>query len=454
MAKKELTEGPVWRALARTSAPMAFGILAVLSIGLADAYFLGQLGGAPLAAVGYIYPVTVSLASLAIGLSAGANAAISQALGRKDGAGDVARLSLHAFALGVTLAIAVAAVFMLIQPILFGLMGAGPDVMEQIQAYAPFWALSFPFLVVLMLTNALFRAHGDSVFASVFMIIAAVVNIALNPMLIFGWGPIPAMEAGGAALATFVGRVIAALGAVLFAIKTGYLKQCGKLFENVRKNVLAIVKVGAPASFSNAINPAGMAFVTAAVAMLGDAAVAGFGAAARVQSIAIVCLLALSSGIGPVVGQNWGADRKDRAQAAVVQSWVFCALYGLALGIGLALGGERIAAFITEDSEAAAFTARYLQVVGWSLFGYGILVTANAAMNARSQALYSMGLSLGRIALIYVPCAWLGVWVAGYTGILAAAVLANLAAVVGAVYLARKTELLPESAKLRHHVTA
>lgn len=454
MAQKDLTKGPVWHALAHTSAPMSFGILAVLSIGLADAYFLGQLGGAPLAAVGYIYPVTITMASLAIGLSAGANAALSQALGKKSDAKHIARLSLHAFALGVTVATAIATTFVAVFPVLFRLMGAGDDVMEQIAAYAPYWALSFPFLVVLMLTNALFRAHGDAVFASVFMVLAAVVNIALNPLLIFGWGPIPAMEAGGAALATFIGRVMAAAAAVLFAIKTGYLMKCGALLADFWGSIREIVKVGAPASFSNAINPAGMALVTAAVATLGDAAVAGFGAATRVQSIAIVCLLALSAGIGPVVGQNWGADRKDRAQSAVLQAWAFCAAYGLALGLALALGGDWIASLITEDIDAVEYTALYLQVVGWSLFGYGILVTANAAMNARSQALYSMSLSLGRIALIYVPCAWLGVWLAGYTGILAAAVLANLTAVVGAIVFARKTELLPQPDDLRQRMTA
>jgi len=80
MAQADLTRGPVWKALAWVSAPMTLGIVAVLSVGLADAYFLGQLGQAPLAAVGFIYPVTTALTSMSIGLSAGANAVVSQAI--------------------------------------------------------------------------------------------------------------------------------------------------------------------------------------------------------------------------------------------------------------------------------------------------------------------------------------------------------------------------------------
>ena len=179
--------------------------------------------------------------------------------------------------------------------------------------------------------------------------------------------------------------------------------------RDLKRSLGELAGVGAPAAFSNAINPAGMALVTAAVATLGDAAVAGFGAATRIQSVAIVAMLALSAGIGPVVGQNWGAERKDRARAAVRHAWLFCACYGTLLAIVLFALADPLARAIATDAEAAGYTRRYLMVVGWSLFGYGVLVTANAAMNARSKALHSMALSLGRIFVVYLPLAWLGV---------------------------------------------
>lgn len=454
MARRNLTEGPVWRAMAHVSAPMTLGILGVLSVGVADAYFLGQLGAGPLAAVGFIYPVTTTLASLAIGLSAGANAAISQALGRGDADRDIYRLSYHALGLGLILSLLVAGVLFLIFPWIFAAMGAGEAVGEEIAAYMPWWAASFPFLVMLMVTNAVFRAHGDAALASLFMILAAAINIVLNPLLIFGALGIEGLGTEGAALATLAGRVVAVAVAFFFAVRLGYLRRCGPILTDLRDSMGQIVPVGAPAAFSNAINPAGMALVTAAVATLGEAAVAGFGAATRVQSVGIVALLALSAGIGPVVGQNWGAGQPERSRAAVVQAWGFSMIYGAILACVLWLVAAPLADAMASDAEAAGYTRDYLRWVGLSLFGYGILVTANAAMNARSKALYSMSLSIARIFAVYLPLAWLGVWLAGYPGILAAAVTANLAGAAGAVWLCRRASLLPGNQALRAAATA
>ncbi|NNF25316.1 MAG: MATE family efflux transporter [Rhodobacteraceae bacterium] len=443
---RDLTEGPIWRALSAVSAPMALGIFAVLSVGIADAYFLGRIGATELASVGFIYPVTAAITSLAIGLSAGANAALSQSIGRDDDAQDTNRLALHTLALGTGLGIVVALLVLVLHPYLFALMGAGPEVQAAIAQYIPWWALSFPFLVLMMTINATFRAHGDGARSAIIMVISAAVNVALDPILIFGWGPIPAMEVAGAAQATAFARIAATGIAIGWALRSGIIRTCGNLGTGFAGSARSILKVGFPAAFSNAINPAGMAAVTAAVATLGETAVAGFGAATRVQSLALVPLLALSSGIGPVVGQNWGAKRQDRARGAVWLSWGVCLAYGAAAAAVLTLFGGWIASAIASDADAARFTEQYLRIVGWSLFGYGILVTGNAAMNARSKALWSTGLSLTRIFVVYLPLAWIGVAMFGFAGILVAAVLANLYAAWGAMVAGRATGLLATDA--------
>ena len=187
----------------------------------------------------------------------------------------------------------------------------------------------------------------------------------------------------------------------------------------------------------------GMAAVTAAVATLGDAAVAGFGAATRIQTLALVPMLALSSGIGPVIGQNWGADRQDRAGGAMRFTFLLCILYGAALAAVLLLFGDVFAEAIASGEEDAQIATTYLHIAGLSLFGYGMMVTANAAMNARSRATVSMGLSLGRILLVYIPLAWALVGVMGFTGIAVAAAVANVAAALAALVAARWTGILP-----------
>ena len=439
---RDLTQGPVWRALTAMSAPMMLGILAVLSVGLADAYFLGLLGGTPLAAVGFIYPVTAAITSLSIGLAAGANAAVSQAIGRHDSDADAARIGLHAFALGVVLAVVVGLTLYLLFPTLFALLGASDAVLTEIKAFMPWWCLSFPFLVITMLINALFRAHGNSRISAGFMSAEAILNIGLTPLLIFGWGFVPGFETAGAAMATFLARLVICVLAFAYAVRRDLLGLGNDLTKNLGRSLKEVTKVGGPAALSNAINPAGMALVTAAVATVGEAAVGGFGAATRIQSIVLVPMLGLSSGIGPVVGQNWGAEKYDRAAQGLQASYIFCLGYGLLTGAGLAIFAEPLANLLASGNDATEYAATYLRIVGWSLFGYGFVVVTNAAMNARSKAVWSTGLSLGRIMLVYLPFAWLGVTAFGYVGITAAAVAANVIAAAAALGAAYATGLL------------
>lgn len=440
--KRDLTEGPVWKALTAMSAPMSLGIFSVIAVGLADAYFLGKVSGAALAAVGFIYPVITALTSLSIGLSAGANAALSQAVGAGENADDTQRLGLHAIGLGMTLSVVFGMLIWLSSPLIFGVLGANGDVATEIGAYMPLWALSFPFLVTMMITNSVFRAHGDGATSAAIMILAAFFGIALNPVLIFGWGPIPEMGTAGAALSTLIGRVVAMAVALWIAWRRGLLGVCGNMFTGLLKSCLRILKVGLPASMSNAINPAGMALVTAAVATVGDDAVAGFGAAGRVQSILLVPLMALSSGIGPVVGQNWGADKRDRVHTATFNAFGFSLVYGAFTGIVLVSFASPIAGLLASGESDQAYAAQYLRFVGLTMFGYGILVIANAAMNARDKAVWSMSLSLGRIFGLYLPLAWLGVSIFGYSGIVGAAAIANLVGAAAAVVVAWRTDIL------------
>jgi putative MATE family efflux protein len=436
-ATRDLNEGPVWRALASVAGPMSFGIAAVVSVGLVDAYFLGRLGEDALAAVGFVYPITMTITSLSIGASAGANAAISQALGRRDDEDEVIRVGLHALAIGVVLAAVAGLAFWAVDGWLIGAMGAEGEVLDAALDYTPVWAASFPALVGMMLMNAVFRAHGNGVWAAGVMAFSAAVNVALTPALILGWGPAPELGIAGAAWATLIAYSVACAAAALLALRAGVLRPCGALAQGFASSARVLARVGGPASLSNAIRPAGMAAVTAAVAMVGTSYVAGFGAAGRVQGLAAVPLLALSAGIGPVVGQAWGAGLAGRAAEALRLSCLFALGYGLALATVLFFAAPWIAGLFADEGEARDAAATYLRVVGWSLFGFGMLVVGNAALNAMDRAGYAMAVSMARVLVVYLPLAWLGAVTVGYWGILAAAVAANLFAAAAVLVAAR-----------------
>jgi putative MATE family efflux protein len=425
-AEKTLNDGPVGRALWSVSAPMTIGILGVLSVGLADAFFLARDGATSLAAIGFVFPVITALTSLSIGLSAGTNTIISQAIGRGEDSEDRRRMTLHAMALALGLSCTLALLIYLLAPYLFGAMGAEGDVLEAILGYMRFWCVSFPFLVTSMALNAVFRAAGRSAVAATTMLLQALLNIALDPVLIFGLGPIPAMSMDGAGLASLIARMMSFVGLAVFAWHAGVLQLSAAPWHGALASVRRIVRVGAPAAMSNAINPLGMAIVTGFVATIGDTAVAGFGAATRVQGVVVVPLLALSSGIGPVVGQAWGAGNEARAREGLRITHLACAIFGIAVAALLLFFAAPVAALMTSGSEAQAYTATYLRIASWGFLGYGILITANAAMNARDRALWSMSLSGSRIFLLYVPMTWAGVQLGGYSGMIIGALIANL----------------------------
>lgn len=439
---KDLTTGSVRRAVVAVSAPMVIGILGVILVGLADAYFLGRVGQAELAAVGFFFPVVTTVLSLSIGLSAGVNAALSQAIGRKESDGHVARVAFHALGLGLAVALVTGVTLWAVDGAIYRLMGASEAVQPLIADYMFWWAASFPLLVTVMLMGAMFRAHGNAIVAAIVMSGQSVFNIAINPVLIFGPGPFPAMSTEGAGLATFLARALSVACALVWAVRHGYLSWCSEPLKGLWTSAKRIFAVGLPAAFSNAINPLGMAAVTAAVATLGEAAVAGYGAATRIQTVAMVPMLALSSGIGPVIGQNWGAERHDRARDATRFTFFLCTGYGAIVGLVLLLFGGALGGLIASGAEDTGIAAIYLRIVGLSLFGYGVLVTGNAAMNARSKALYSMGLSLGRIFVVYIPLAWILVGLMGFTGIAIAAATANVVAAMATIWAARHVDLL------------
>lgn len=447
-AKSDLNDGPVARQLARLSAPMSVGILSVLAVGLADAFFLARAGASELTAVGFVYPVIVAVSAFSVGLSAGANTALSQARGRTETDRKVACLALHACILGTGIGLGIALALWALAPWLFSLLGARGVVLDNILAYLPYWIASFPILVLTMILNAAFRAAGDGVTAAIIMVITAVLNIALTPALIFGYGPLPEMGMAGAGLATLIARAMAVALVIFLALRRGMVSIGTRPFEGFTRSVREMLGVALPAAASRAINPAGMAIVTAAVATVGDTAVAGFGAASRIQAIALVPFFALASGLGPVVGQAWGAGDEDRARAAMRAATLFTLAYGIALATLLVGFADPLARLMTAADAPAEYTAAYLRFVGWSLAGYGLAVAANAAMTGRARAAWAMGLSLSRIGLIYIPFAWLGVLTFGYEGILAAAVATNIGAFWGALITTSATRIGPTDTAL------
>ena len=210
--KLDLTQGKVSSHILRMLGPSSLAIVALLSAGIIDTIYLGHLtnpdipnmGVLALAAVGFAYPLTFIGNSANIGLGAGTLSAVSRAIGRKD-IEQAKRRGTAAMMLAVSFMLIIINVMLLILPNLLDLLGAKGQIKELAQSYL---RITLPGLVIMSMTSLcanILRARGEAALPSSFMIVNALVNIILDPLLIFGIGPFPRLEVEGAALATFIG---------------------------------------------------------------------------------------------------------------------------------------------------------------------------------------------------------------------------------------------------------
>ncbi|MEL7190541.1 MAG: MATE family efflux transporter [Pseudomonadota bacterium] len=405
-SRAKLATGSIPAHLISQTMPMVFGVAAMTSIGLIDSYFIGQLGPKALAAISFIFPVLVAVNSLAVGVMVGINSVVARAIGEDDHdkAVRLANLGLiFSLVIGVIMGLSM---YLLIGPI-FTLMNAPADLLPLISDYMVPFAFGFPITLLVMGCNGVLRAQGEAKKTSYVSFTFAGVNWVLDPILIVGAFGIPGFGMMGAAYATIVGWA-AGLAMAIYLVRKADLPidparvMKGKIAEHLR----SLIKVGLPAACSNAINPMGLSVLTALVALEGEAAVAGFGAAGRLQSFAVVPLLALSGSIGAIVGQNWGANRFDRAREAAGYAGAFCVVWGLAIAIPMAFAGEWFARAFTDDPAVIREFALYLKIAAWGYLGFGLLIVCNGIMNAVDHANYALVQSIARVFLVMLPVAW------------------------------------------------
>ena len=423
----KLTRGSIRGHLVTQTTPMIIGVAAIMSIGLVDAYFIGQLGRTELAAISFIFPISVALTSMGVGVMVGINSVVARALGEGDWDKAARRANfgmVFAVSVGVILGLTL---FALLDP-LFSLMNADAATLPFIRAYMQPFALGFPLLMAIMGINGTLRGQGEARKTSYISICYAAANWVLDPILITGAFGIEGLGIVGATYATLTGWAIAIVLGLYLIRKTDLPFNPALIREGrIGAPLGAIARVAAPAAFSNSINPIGLSVLTALVAIEGQAAVAGFGAAGRLQSFATVPLLALSGSIGAIVGQNWGASQYERARRAVRWAFGFCVVYGLLIALVLFGFGERFASLFSDDPAVVAQFDAYLRIAVWGYAGFGLLITANGVLNAVDKASLALLQSFARVFLVMMPFAWLlrGSW--GADAIYAAELVANLA---------------------------
>lgn len=434
----KLTEGPVGRHLVNMTVPVLLGIATMMGQALVDAWFLGRVGDRALAAHAFSFPILMIVSSVAIGLGAGTSSVVARAIG---GGNDerAKRLTTDALLLSFLITAAICAVGIVTIEPLFRLLGAPEDMLPLIRGFMIILYLGVPFVVVGMVGMASMRATGDTRLPSTLMIFGAILNVALDPILIFGVGPIPALGLNGAAYAALLARGTIFVGAiVMLRNRLDMVTLAVPEWSELRRSWRDVLHVGLPAAGTNAIVPMGAAVITAMVARFGPDAVAGFGVASRIESMTLVMYYAMSAIIGPFVGQNLAAGKEERIVRALRYCAGFCVVSGLAVAVLLAVFAGPLAALFSESDAVIGVTSLFLVIAPIGYGAYGIVMVMNASFNGIGQPLPGVAISMGRMLVIYVPLALVGMAYFKTTGIFAAYPVANILSGVLAYAWARR----------------
>ncbi len=425
---RNLTEGPVGHSIRSLMLPMLVGMIAMLSYNIADTYFVGQLGTMELAAISFTFPVSFIVGIVTMGIGIGTASVCARLFGAKKHT-DVERVAVHAMLLGLIMGLIITVAGLLTIDPLFTLLGADETTLPVIQRYMRIYYWSGIFLVIPMIANSVMRASGNAKTPALIMTMAAVFNIILDPILIFGLFGAPRLEVEGAAIATLISN----MGTLIASILAVTLKEHLITFRHLWLNLMMdscrrIMHVGLPSMASSLIAPITTAFITYQVAQFGQEAVAGFGIASRVEGLMLMAIMALSAAITPFVGQNFGGQQYDRISQGIHWCYRFSVVYGLAAAGLLMLTSGYIARIFSDDATAIATAQLHLRIVPVSYLALGMAMTVNSSFNAIGKPLPAMFISLTRTILVYAPLAFLLARLFGLVGVFAAACTANFIA--------------------------
>lgn len=399
---------PIGRTLARLTVPMIAGIISLMLASLIDAYFLGQLGTPELAALGFILPVVYSVHSVGLGLGMGVSVLTARLLG--EGRFDLAAsLVTDSRLLVLAAGILVAIPLYLWRIELFTLMGAGPKVLPHVLEYMSQWLPAIPLIMLNLASNNTLRAAGSPAKSALVLTVVAAVNGLLDPLLIFGLGPIPGMGMAGAALAAVTAWIVScAVSDHLLSVHEHLILRGRPQWRSLLVNWQQLLPIGVPAIFANLLTPIATAVLTAMVANFGATAVAGFGVCTRIDALSMIVVFALSATLPLFIGQNIGAGKIERARHALFTALKFSLLFQITVYLPLAILAPRIGALFSDNPQVIDTIAIYLRVVPLSYGAHAIVILVMVSLNALKRPRTALLTTVLRLLAINLPLAWLG----------------------------------------------
>lgn len=391
------------RAIFLLAVPMILELIMESTFAVVDIYFVGKLGASAVATVGLTETYLFLLYSVAMGLATAVTAIIARRIGEKnrEAAGKAAVQSIF---LGLLCSIPFSIAGIFFSKELLALMGADAWSIEYGYRYTQWMLGGNAVIVLLFVINAVFRGGGDAAIAMRVLWIGNGINILLVPLLINGWGPIPAMGIQGAAIATTIGR------------GTGVIIQLWTLFNGGKhiqaklsqlywdaKTMLAIVKTALGGVGQMIVGMTSWIFLMRILADVGSEAVAGATIALRILMFTMMPAWGLSNAAATLVGQNLGAGQPDRAESTVWRIGFYNMIFLVGVSVVYFLYHDSLMGFFSEDTRVIAIGGEWLRILSYSYFVYGWWMVSTQAFNGAGDTSTPTKINLVFFWLIQIP---------------------------------------------------
>jgi len=403
---QDFTTGNLNRAILLLAIPMVLEMVLESLFAVVDVFWVGRLGADAIATVGLTESILSLVVAIGFGLGMSTTAMVARRIGEKDPT-DAAVAGVQAIVLGLAMSLLIGVPCWFYAPRLLQLMGASPEIVATGSGYARIALGGCGAIVMLFLNNAIFRGAGDAAIAMRLLWVSNIINLVLDPCLIFGWGPFPKLGVTGAALATFIGRSIGVLYQ-FYRLLRG-TERIHIVVTQLRVNLrvlLRLLRVSLTGILQFAIANVSWIGLVRIVSIFGSAALAGYTIAIRIVIFLILPSWGLSNAAATLVGQNLGAKQPERAEQSVWRTGLYNMIFLGSLGVFFAFFAEPAVRLFISDPEVVPLAASCLRIISYGNVGYAYGMVMLQAFNGAGDTVTPTIVNFFGYWLLEIPLAY------------------------------------------------
>lgn len=404
--------------LMRLSLPSMAAMITISLYHLADTFWVAKLGPGAIAAVTITFPYFIAIIAFGVGTGVGANALASRRFGEKN-VGAANRVAGQIFPLTILLGVLLVVATAFFSRNIASICGATPDILDMTTEYLWFFGWGAPFMLFRLISRNVFQASGDAVKPMMFTITGAIINVILDPFLIFGWGPFPEMGVGGAAIATAISSAVAAGLSLYYLLsrKSVYRLTLRHLVPDLTM-IREIYRVGLPSMLMELTETVVFTLFNRVVAGFGSTALAALGIAIRVSDMAFMPIIGVGHGLLPIVGFCFGAGLWQRLWSAVRLATLWLVGFLATATIILEVFAPQFIGFFSKDPELLRIAVPSMRIFMSGLVLVGPAIVFITTFQGLSRGWTASALSLGRQLAFFLPALYIlprylglnGVW--------------------------------------------